>query len=264
MEPTAPMVLTKILASAFTIHGNHFTVLKHLHPSDAEAFHTDSIASTFVKIANYAKQERISKVADVKTRYAKKRAQCLSIFKCLILLLGPVVGRGALAIKTALKDAMDQTGIEPTPNRMWEPLRAYEKRLLLIASKDSNIRAGASRVVKAAERIEEQEEEGTERSPSPTPATNNTRGAGSQAVLNGNDQDEEEVEVEGEDQPADDDPDADAELDLGLDDPALDFDLDLDNLDSPAGTPAASTPGRKRSGSVNTGTATRANKRTKK
>ena len=146
-EPTAPLVLTKLLASAFTIHGNHFTVLKHLHPNDAQDFHTESIQAAFVKISTYVSQERKASKKDDKSRYAKKLAQILTIFKCLIQLLGPVNGRGALNIKSEMENGLREIGIEVSGNRMWEGYRAYEKRLVLIASKDSNIRAGAARVV---------------------------------------------------------------------------------------------------------------------
>lgn len=162
------MVLTKILASSFVIHGNHFAVLKHLHPSDAQDFHTDSISRIFAKIAAYVAQERKAARKDVKASFAAKRARCLTIFKCLILLLGPVNGRGALKIKSEMEIGLrDVVGIEPGVNKMWEALKAYEKRLVLIASKDSNIRAGAARVVEQQEEIEG--EDGTERSVSPTP-----------------------------------------------------------------------------------------------
>jgi len=69
-------------------------------------------------------------------------------------------------------------GIEVSGNRMWEGYRAYEKRLVLIASKDSNIRAGAARVVEAEqeqeveqeqEQDQDQDQEGTEGSGTPTP-----------------------------------------------------------------------------------------------
>lgn len=234
-EPAAPLVLTKILASTFTIHGNHFAVLKHLHPNDAEQFHTDSIISIFRKVATYAKQERMAKSADVKARYAKKRAQCLTIFKCLILLLGPVNGRGALAIKTALGEGLKMAGVEPTPNKMWEAYRVYEKRLVLIASKDSNIRAGASRVIKEAEKGGQEddadEEERTERSPSPTD------GRGSAPEAN---QDEEE---EAQSETAEDGIDLEADLN---------FDLELDQHDSASMLGSPSVAGRKRSSSVTT------------
>lgn len=248
-EPTAPLVLTKILASAFTIHGNHFTVLKHLHPNDAEQFHIDSIASIFRKVATYAKQERMAKSSDVKARYARKRAQCLTIFKCLILLLGPVNGRGALSIKLALGEGLKSAGVEATPHRMWEGFRAYEKRLVLIASKDSNIRAGASRVMKEAEKGAEEgdevDEERTERSPSPS------EGRG-EAAANGRENAAEEVEVAS---PAVEGIDADPENGIDIDDADLDFDLGLDPQESVSVLGSPSVAGRKRSASVATGAA---------
>jgi cohesin complex subunit SA-1/2 len=167
------MVLTKILASSFIIHGNHFAVLKHLHPDDAQNFHTGSISRIFAKIATYVAQERRTGRKETKAHYAAKRAQCLTIFKCLILLLGPVNGRGALKIKSEMESGLrNVVGVAAGVNKMWEGLKAYEKRLVLIASKDSNIRAGAARVVEQQEEEAEAEGEGedaTERSVSPTP-----------------------------------------------------------------------------------------------
>lgn len=183
-------MLTKLLASAFTIHGNHFTVLKHLHPNDAQDFHTESIEAAFKKLSTYVSQERRATKKDVKSRYAHKRAQVLSIFKCLIQLLGPVNGRGALKIKSEMENGLNEVGIEVSGNRMWEGYRAYEKRLVLIASKDSNIRAGAARVVEEAEAEQEAEveQEGTERSVSPTPR------AGGEVELPDMEMDDEEVD----------------------------------------------------------------------
>jgi hypothetical protein len=174
LEPTAPLVLTKLLASAFMIHGNHFTILKHLHPTYAQDFHIESIGKAFEKISTYVAQERRATKKEIKGRYAHKRAQVLGIFKCLIQLLGPVNGRGALRIKSEMESRLQEVGIEVSGNRMWEGYRAYEKRLVLIASKDSNIRAGAARVVEQEAEAEEDgeqeiEREGTEKSVSPTP-----------------------------------------------------------------------------------------------
>jgi cohesin complex subunit SA-1/2 len=221
LEPTAPLVLTKLLASAFTIHGNHFTVLKHLHPNDAQDFHTESIEAAFVKIATYVSQERKASKKEDKGRYAKKRAQVLTIFKCLIQLLGPVNGRGALNIKSEMENGLREIGIEVSGNRMWEGYRAYEKRLVLIASKDSNIRAGAARVVEEQE--QEVEREGTEIG-SPTP-----RAGG----------EDQEVEAEL--------PDLDDEEEV---DPAegMDFDLgDLENGDEEEEAPVTPSNGKRRS-----------------
>jgi cohesin complex subunit SA-1/2 len=220
LEPSAPLVLTKLLASAFTIHGNHFTVLKHLHPNDAQDFHTESIEAAFVKIATYVSQERKASKKEDKGRYARKRAQVLTIFKCLIQLLGPVNGRGALNIKSEMENGLREIGIEVSGNRMWEGYRAYEKRLVLIASKDSNIRAGAARVVEEQEQEQEVDREGTEIG-SPTPRAT------------------EEVGVEL--------PEMDDEEEV---DPAegMDFDLgDLENGDEEEEGPVTPSNGKRRS-----------------
>jgi len=123
-----------------------------------------------------------------------------------------------------MENGLREIGIEVSGNRMWEGYRAYEKRLVLIASKDSNIRAGAARVVEQEqEQEQEPEAEGTEVG-SPTP-----RAAG------------EVVDVEvGL-------PDLDDEEDV---DPAdgMDFDLgDLENGDNDEEEPVTPSNGKRRS-----------------
>ena len=117
-----------------------------------------------------------------------------------------------------MENGLREIGIEVSGNRMWEGYRAYEKRLVLIASKDSNIRAGAARVVEEQE--QEVEREGTEVG-SPTP-----RATG-------------EVEVEL--------PEMDDEEEV---DPAegMDFDLgDLENGDEEEEAPVTPSNGKRRS-----------------
>jgi cohesin complex subunit SA-1/2 len=237
-EPTAPMVLTKILASSFTIHGNHFAVLKHLHPNDAQDFHTSSISKIFSKIATYVTQERRAGRNDTKAHYAAKRAQCLTIFKCLILLLGPVNGRGALKIKSEMEAGLrDVVGIEVGGNKMWEGYRAYEKRLVLIASKDSNIRAGAARVVEQEQELEQEQEqqveERTEGSVSPTPNDNGPR-----ELSLGLDEDMD-VEL----------PEVEVEMDFGLDD--LEPEQEDEEEAEEETTPKSNGKSAKRSAGVN-------------
>jgi cohesin complex subunit SA-1/2 len=177
-------------------------------------------------MASYVQQERKATRKDSKGRYADKRAQVLTIFKCLILLLGPVNGRGALKIKSEMESGLRDANVEVTGHKMWEGYRAFEKRLVLIASKDDNIRAGAARVMEQEqEQEQDQEQEGTERSVSPTP------GPTANLVAD----DEEEEEDAGPDIDMDEQPDEELDFDLG----------DLD--DEPQ------TPGTKRSRSIAVG-----------
>lgn len=210
-EPVAPLALSKLLASAFTIHGTHFTVLKQLHPSDAHDFHSSSIDYIAAKVGRYIKQERANKAKDVKARLAAKRSQALTFFKCLLPLLSPVNGRDALKLKHHLSESMESTGapMETLANgkvKAGEGYRAYEKRLVLIASKDENVKNASQRVVsgqakdKAAAtagaskgkrkvRADQEEEENAEEeedrertqsaSPSPAPAARPSKTASS-------------------------------------------------------------------------------------
>ncbi|WRT70504.1 uncharacterized protein IL334_007502 [Kwoniella shivajii] len=146
-EPAAPLALSKLLANAFTIHGNHFTVLKQLHPSDVSDFHLEALDYIARRISNYVKQERAAKKGDQKTRLQMKRFQALTFFKPLLLLLQPVTPEDALKINSHLNDAMSSTGVEVTVNKAWEAYRAYERRLDGIASKDPTLKAASRKVV---------------------------------------------------------------------------------------------------------------------
>jgi len=128
-----------------------------------------------------------------------------------------------------MEAGLREVEIEVSGNKMWDGYRAYEKRLVLIASKDSNIRAGAARVVEQeqeaeAEEEEEPERETTEKSVSHSPTPRATTGDQEQeAQLPGMEEEGDEV------------------------DPAerMDFDLgDLENGDEGSEDEEPTTPGK--------------------
>ncbi|WWC72404.1 uncharacterized protein I206_106366 [Kwoniella pini CBS 10737] len=146
-DPVAPIALARLLSTAFTIHGNHFAILRQLHPSDVCDFHLEALDYIAKRVGNYVKQEVASKNKEQKSRLQQKRFVALSFFKVLILLLQPVTSSDALKIKSHLDDAIESIGVEVTVNKGWEPYKAYEKRLIGIASKDANVKSLAKKKV---------------------------------------------------------------------------------------------------------------------
>jgi len=149
-----------------------------------------------------------------------------------------------------MENRLREVGIEVSSNRMWEGYRAYEKRLVLIASKDSNIRAGAARVVEQEAEAEqepdpEQDEEQeaiTEGSTSPTLRAGAAAG------------DEEEEEDEG----------LGLEENLELPDQEMDFDLGLDDIEGDVEPSTPGTNGGKRRSMSTVGVESRPKKKSKK
>jgi len=148
-----------------------------------------------------------------------------------------------------MENRLREVGIEVSSNRMWEGYRAYEKRLVLIASKDSNIRAGAARVVEQeaeaeqeGEEVQDEEQEArTEGSTSPTPRAAAAAG-------------DEEEEDEG----------LGLEEGLELPDQEMDFDLDLGDIEGDVEPSTPGTKGGKRRSMSTVGVESRPKKKSKK
>ncbi|WVO17591.1 hypothetical protein L204_105288 [Cryptococcus depauperatus] len=149
-DPQASFSLSKLLATAFTIHGSQFTVLRQLGPSDVSDFHLESLDYLSRRLGGVVKQESNAKNKDQKARIQKKRWAILTFFKLLVPLLGPVQPHDALRIKTHVDEIFLASSIQITSNKGWDQYRAYEKRLVAIASKDPKIRAGMKRAREAS------------------------------------------------------------------------------------------------------------------
>lgn len=166
-EPDAPLSLSRLLASAFTIHGTHFTILKQLHPTEAYEFHNKSLDWITGRLGQYITQERSNKSRDVKQRCAIKRARALTFFRCLTPLTAPLNGRDALKLRGEAEQwleerlGMQRETIINAKGKQWEPYKAYEKRLVLIASRDENVKKASHRVVKQQQQREMQADDST-------------------------------------------------------------------------------------------------------
>lgn len=138
-EPDATTALARLAASAFVVHGTHFTVLKQIRPDDVCDLHIASLDWLFRKVSSLVKQQASQDSREGKGRVATQRARVLLFLRPLALLLGPIAGRDALRIRAHLEKAVDDTGAA-NQIRSAAPYRAYEKRLVAIAGKDSGLK----------------------------------------------------------------------------------------------------------------------------
>ncbi|OCF34452.1 cohesin complex subunit SA-1/2 [Kwoniella heveanensis BCC8398] len=161
-EPTATLSLAKLVANAFVITGNHFAVLREMHPNDVIDFHIEGIDFISRRVGTLINSERAARGKDAKARAAKRRFLALSYFRALLVLLGPIRGgTHALKIKNHLDDVIAAIGIDVTSNKGWDGYRAYEKKLVSIASKDPEVKMLASRkVIQGTEERDDTEIEG--------------------------------------------------------------------------------------------------------
>ena len=130
-------------------------MLKQIHPSDVYDFHITALDYVAKKVGSLVHQEKSTSKKFVKIRAQKKRYQALSFFRILVLLLGPVTGTDALRIKAHMEKAMENTGAPINANKCWEGYKIYERKLVMIASKDPAVANGSKKVVgmdKAAEK----------------------------------------------------------------------------------------------------------------
>ncbi|WVQ95735.1 hypothetical protein IAU59_002834 [Kwoniella sp. CBS 9459] len=189
-EPTATLSLAKLVANAFVITGSHFTVLRHMHPNDVTDFHIEGIDFVSRRVGSLLNAERSARGKEGKARASKRRFLALSYFRALVVLLGPINGgKEALKIKTHLDDVVESIGVDVTSNKGWDGYRAYEKKLLSIASKDPEVKTLASKkVIQGREDRDDTEmEEDDDREETPTRSAPNGSGrARSNTLTRGN------------------------------------------------------------------------------
>lgn len=169
-EPIATISLAKTIASSFIVHGTHFAVLKQIHPSDVCDLHMSSIDYVSRKLAQVAKSSKPGKQA-IKERLRQKTGQIVSYFKVLVQLLGPITGRDAIKIRDHMEEEIKSAGAKVGSSKEWEGYRAYEKRLITIASKDPAVKLVPTKktVETRATQDEGDETESDEADKEPTP-----------------------------------------------------------------------------------------------
>ncbi|KAJ7135430.1 hypothetical protein C8R43DRAFT_1020987 [Mycena crocata] len=118
--------LAKQLAPTFILRGAHLAVLKKLDAQYIVQIHTMSLSWIAKRIAAY------------ETNSNKKALRvAITFFKALVPLLTVLQSRDAMKIKAHMDQVFAQAKVEiSATSKVWEPQRAYEKRLAAIMSKD--------------------------------------------------------------------------------------------------------------------------------
>ncbi|KAG8707915.1 hypothetical protein FRC09_001541 [Ceratobasidium sp. 395] len=120
------IALSKALQSALVIRGAQLLILRRLDTAQVASVHTTCI-SWIVK--------KISAFEAMGNKSARNRA--VAFFKSLVWLLGTVESADAIRIKNHLDVSLQDAKVEtPASSKTWEPLRAYDKRLITAMAKD--------------------------------------------------------------------------------------------------------------------------------
>jgi cohesin complex subunit SA-1/2 len=143
------------------VHGTHFNVLKQIKPDDVHDLHMGCIDWISRKVSGFVKQEAANKNREAKARLQAKRFQALTFFRPLALLISPITGRDAIRIRNHLQEQMEGTGARMDGGKQWDSYRAYEKRLVSVASRDENMKNASRRVVADSQKVPGQQ--GTKR-----------------------------------------------------------------------------------------------------
>ncbi|KAF8452670.1 hypothetical protein L210DRAFT_3639153 [Boletus edulis BED1] len=117
--------LAKQLATSFLVRGAQLAVVRRLDSRYVVKTHKDLLQEAVKNVSAYEKSKN-----------KKRLGLSVSFFRALIPLLKGVESRDALGIKAYLDQLVSDAKIEVKPTaKMWEPLRAYEKKLVSIMHK---------------------------------------------------------------------------------------------------------------------------------
>ncbi|KAF8558607.1 hypothetical protein OG21DRAFT_1504012 [Imleria badia] len=117
--------LAKQLATSFLVRGAQLAVVRRLDSRYVVKTHKDLLQEAIKHVSAYEKSKN-----------KKRLSLSVSFFRALVPLLKGVESRDALAIKASLDQLVSDAKIEVKPTaKTWEPLRAYEKKLVSIMHK---------------------------------------------------------------------------------------------------------------------------------
>ncbi|EIW79750.1 hypothetical protein CONPUDRAFT_106434 [Coniophora puteana RWD-64-598 SS2] len=120
--------LAKQLAGAFLIRGAQLSVVRRLDARYVVRVHTDLLTWAI---------KRIAALEGSGNKNKRAKGVAVSFFRVLVPLLNSVESRDALKIKAHMDQLLAQNKLEVPPSaKMWEPQRAYEKRLQSAMNKD--------------------------------------------------------------------------------------------------------------------------------
>ncbi|CAE6431345.1 unnamed protein product [Rhizoctonia solani] len=125
------IALAKALSGALVIRGAQLSVLRRLDTAQVAIVHTTCISWIVKKISGYQ---------TMGNKNARNRS--VAFFKSLVWLLGTVESADAIRIKNHLDVTLSDAQVEtPASSKVWEPLRAYDKRLITAMAKDKALAA---------------------------------------------------------------------------------------------------------------------------
>ncbi|KAJ7164977.1 hypothetical protein C8R46DRAFT_1097762 [Mycena filopes] len=124
-DETNVVQLAKHLAPTFILRGAHLAVLKKLDAQYIVQIQTTALSWIAKRIAGYEANGN-----------KKSLRTAITFFRALIPLLAVIQNRDAMKIKAHMDQVLAQAKVEVSTSKMWEPQRAYEKRLTTIMSKD--------------------------------------------------------------------------------------------------------------------------------
>ncbi|KAF7439987.1 hypothetical protein PC9H_000324 [Pleurotus ostreatus] len=125
-EETNAVALAKLLLSCFVIRGSQLSIVRRLDGQYVVQVHSTLLTWITKRIAVYESNKNKNGLRS-----------SITFFRVLLPLLGVIESRDALKIKAHMDQALAQAKLEASPSaRLWEPQRAYEKRLSTAMSKD--------------------------------------------------------------------------------------------------------------------------------
>ncbi|GAA6029512.1 hypothetical protein JCM8097_003715 [Rhodosporidiobolus ruineniae] len=126
--------LGRHLVQVVVVRGAQLAVVAQLPAEDHLRLHLDALKYAVSKLAHFEETKR-----------REERGKILAFFKALGHLLLGLDGRSALKVKTALDAMLDENKLElSATSKTWEPIRAYQRRLVTAMSKDPTIQKAAS------------------------------------------------------------------------------------------------------------------------
>ncbi|GAA5939798.1 hypothetical protein JCM10213_007796 [Rhodosporidiobolus nylandii] len=139
------VALGRNLVQVVVVRGAHLAIVSHIPTEDHLRIHLDALKFIVKKIAHFEETKR-----------KDERNRAIVFFKALAHLLFGLDGRSALKVKTSLEALLDEHNVEVAEtSKTWEPVRAYQRRLVTAMAKDPTIHKLA-----LAEKEKEKEKKG--------------------------------------------------------------------------------------------------------
>ncbi|KZT43430.1 hypothetical protein SISSUDRAFT_1040461 [Sistotremastrum suecicum HHB10207 ss-3] len=127
-DETHTLALAKILAGCFVIRGPQLSIIRRLDAKFVVDLHLTALSWVVKQIASYQTSSN-----------KRMRNKTIIYFRVLIPFLATIKSQDALKIKAHLDQIIAQAKFEIPPNsKIWEPYRAYEKRLTAALMKDKS------------------------------------------------------------------------------------------------------------------------------